>query len=63
VALESMDVSRVALFIYFVPLSTILLAWLVLGESLTIASGIGGMLVLAGMYIAERKTDDRLIEI
>jgi drug/metabolite transporter (DMT)-like permease len=28
----------------------------VLGESLTFASGIGGLLVLAGMYIAERKT-------
>ncbi len=55
VALDSMDVSRVALFIYFVPLSTIILAWLIRGESLTIASGIGGLLVLAGMWIAERK--------
>jgi drug/metabolite transporter (DMT)-like permease len=56
VALDSMDVSRVALFIYFVPLSTIVLAWLMLGESLTLASGLGGLLVLAGMWIAERKT-------
>ena len=56
VALESMDASRVALFIYLVPLSTIVLAWLILGESLTTASGIGGLLVLAGMWIAERKT-------
>jgi drug/metabolite transporter (DMT)-like permease len=55
IALDRMDASRVALFIYFVPFSTIVLAWLILGESLTIASGIGGLLVLAGMYIAERK--------
>jgi drug/metabolite transporter (DMT)-like permease len=56
IALDRMDASQVAIFIYFVPLSTIIMAWLVLGESLTIASGIGGLLVLAGMYIAERKT-------
>jgi drug/metabolite transporter (DMT)-like permease len=55
VALESMDVSRVALFIYFVPLATIILAWPIRGGSLTVASGIGGLLMLAGMYIAERK--------
>lgn len=54
VALETMDASRVALFIYFVPLATIVLAWLILGESLTIAGAIGGLLVLAGMWIAER---------
>jgi Predicted permease, DMT superfamily len=56
VSLDRMDASRVGLFIYFVPLSTIVLAWLILGESLTLASGFGGLLVLAGMYIAERKT-------
>jgi drug/metabolite transporter (DMT)-like permease len=56
VALETMDASQVAIFIYFVPLATIVLAWLVLGEGLTVASGIGGLLVLAGMWIAERKT-------
>lgn len=55
VALETMDASAVAVFIYLVPLSTIVLAWLVLGEGLTFASGLGGLLVLAGMYIAERK--------
>jgi drug/metabolite transporter (DMT)-like permease len=56
VALESMDASRVALFIYLVPLATIVLSILILGEGLTLASGIGGLLVLAGMWIAERKT-------
>jgi drug/metabolite transporter (DMT)-like permease len=55
VALDHMDASRVAVFIYLVPLSTIVLASLVLGERLTIGSAIGGLMVLAGMYIAERK--------
>jgi drug/metabolite transporter (DMT)-like permease len=56
IALDRMEASQVAIFIYFVPLSTIILAWLILGESLSFASGIGGLLVLAGMWIAERKT-------
>jgi drug/metabolite transporter (DMT)-like permease len=56
IALDRMGASRVALYIYFVPLSTIILAWLILGESLTLAAGIGGLFVLAGMWIAERKT-------
>ncbi|OPY26188.1 MAG: putative transporter in sor 3'region [Methanocella sp. PtaU1.Bin125] len=55
VALETMDASRVALFIYLVPLATIVLAWLILGERLNLASAFGGLLVLAGMWIAERK--------
>jgi drug/metabolite transporter (DMT)-like permease len=53
VALERMNASTVALYIYFVPLSTIVLAWLILGESLTPAIVVGGAMVLLGMYIAE----------
>ena len=56
VALETMDASRVALFIYLVPLATIVLAWLILGERLSPLGAFGGLLVLAGMWIAERKT-------
>lgn len=55
IALEKMEASRVAVFIYLVPMSTIVLAWLILGESMTIPSIIGGIAVCAGMYIAERK--------
>ncbi len=53
-ALERMDASRVALFIYFVPLSTIILAWLILGEPMTMASIGGGLMILMGMYLAEK---------
>ncbi|MGA9138915.1 MAG: DMT family transporter [Methanocella sp.] len=55
-ALETMDASQVALFIYLIPLATIILSWVILGKGLTLASGFGGLLVLAGMWIAERNT-------
>jgi drug/metabolite transporter (DMT)-like permease len=54
IALEKMDTSKVAVFIYFVPLSTIVLAALILHEDLTMASAAGGILVLVGMYLAEK---------
>lgn len=53
VALERMNASTVALYIYFVPLSTIVLAWLILQETMTMATIGGGLMVLLGMYIAE----------
>jgi drug/metabolite transporter (DMT)-like permease len=53
VALQRMNASTVALYIYFVPLSTIVLAWLILHETLTVATIGGGLMVLLGMYIAE----------
>jgi len=53
VALERMSASTVALYIYFVPLSTIVLAWLILGETMTMATVGGGLMVLLGMYLAE----------
>ena len=54
IALEKMDTSKVALYIYFVPLSTIILAALILHETLTMASAAGGIMVLVGMYLAEK---------
>lgn len=53
VALERMNASTVAMYIYFVPLSTIVLAWLILQETMTMATIGGGLMVLLGMYIAE----------
>ncbi|HEY3422797.1 MAG TPA: DMT family transporter [Methanocellaceae archaeon] len=54
IALEKMDTSKVAVYIYFVPLSTIILAALILHETLTMASAAGGIMVLVGMYLAEK---------
>jgi drug/metabolite transporter (DMT)-like permease len=55
IALEKMDASKVAVYVYFVPLSTIILAAIVLGEAITPSSLSGGIMVLAGMYIAQKE--------
>jgi drug/metabolite transporter (DMT)-like permease len=55
IALEKMDASRVAVYIYFVPLSTIVLASVVIHESITTTTLGGGLMVLLGMYLAEMK--------
>jgi drug/metabolite transporter (DMT)-like permease len=52
VALVRMNASTVAVYIYFVPLSTIVLAWLILHETMTPVTIGGGLMVLLGMYIA-----------
>lgn len=54
IALEKMGATNVAVYIYFVPLSTIVFAYLILGETLTPLTAIGGLMVLAGMYIAQK---------
>lgn len=46
--------TRAALFINFVPLSAILLAFLILGEPLTISLLIGTVLVSTGVYLTNR---------
>jgi drug/metabolite transporter (DMT)-like permease len=54
-SLEKLSASTVALFIYVMPLSGVLLAALVLGESLTAYTLAGAILIIFGMYEAERK--------
>jgi drug/metabolite transporter (DMT)-like permease len=54
-SLEKLSASTVALFIYVMPLSGVLLAAIVLGESLTIFTLIGALMIIFGMYEAERK--------
>jgi drug/metabolite transporter (DMT)-like permease len=46
--------TRAGLFINFVPISAILLAFLILGESLTLSLFIGTLLVSAGVYLTNR---------
>ena len=55
IALEKMDASRVAVYIYFVPLSTIVLSMIVIHEGITTTTLGGGLMVLLGMYLAELK--------
>lgn len=53
--LEKLPASTVALFIYVMPLSGVLLAALVLGESLTAFTIAGAALIIYGIFMAERR--------
>ena len=46
--------SNVAMFLYFVPVVTAIMAWFLLGEVITIFTVIGGAFVILGVYLAER---------
>ncbi|MCC7572762.1 MAG: DMT family transporter [Candidatus Methanofastidiosum sp.] len=46
--------SNVAMFLYFVPVVTAIMAWFLLGEVITIFTVLGGILVIFGVYLAER---------
>ena len=53
-ALERIEVSRVAAFLYLEPLVTLAAALALLGETLNLATLAGGLLVLAGVFIMQR---------
>ena len=42
-------------YVYFNPVTTILFAWLILSERITLYFLVGTLLILAGMYLADRK--------
>lgn len=54
--LEKLPASTIAVFIYVMPLSGVLLAAIVLGEALTTYSLAGAALIIAGMILAERRS-------
>jgi drug/metabolite transporter (DMT)-like permease len=53
-ALEHIDASRVAAFLYLEPLVTLAAAVAVLGESVSLTTAAGGLLVLAGVALVQR---------
>lgn len=53
-ALARTDASRVAVFTNLQPVATALLAWALLGEKLVWEVGVGGVLVLLGVRLAQR---------
>lgn len=60
-ALKNVPASRAAVFINGIPVVTALGAWMLLGEMLSGLQVLGGVLVLAGVYLANRpsrKSDD-----
>lgn len=52
-ALEKEDASRVAVYIYLIPLFTAVMAHFVLNESIGVLKIVGGFLTIAGIYFAE----------
>ena len=50
------------LFINFVPIFAILLAFLILGEEITLSLAIGGVLVFSGVYLTNRSPRARAIQ-
>ncbi len=52
-ALERIDASQVAAFLYLEPLVTLVAAVTLLGESVALSTIVGGMLVLAGVLIVQ----------
>lgn len=47
-------------YVYFNPVVTIILAWLILSERITIYFILGTILILAGMYLADKKHKEKL---
>jgi drug/metabolite transporter (DMT)-like permease len=46
-------------YVYVNPLSTIVVAWLVLSEQITLYFILGAILILVGMYLADKKMKKR----
>lgn len=53
-ALTAMEATKVAVFVYIIPLFTAIMAFLVLNENIGIFTAIGGFLTMIGVYMAER---------
>jgi drug/metabolite transporter (DMT)-like permease len=53
-SLERIDASQAAIFIYLVPLSSILLSYTFLGEHLAPYSALGALLIFGGVYYSTR---------
>ena len=52
-AISQIETVKVGMFLYLIPIITSILSYFVLGETLTIATLVGGALVLIGVFITE----------
>ena len=52
-ALSRLETVKAGMFIYFIPVITSVLSYFLLGEEITLATTIGGVLVLIGVYLTE----------
>jgi drug/metabolite transporter (DMT)-like permease len=54
VALSRLPASRASAFLFFVPVTASLLAWVLLGEQLTLQMFLGGLLVIGGVVVVNK---------
>lgn len=53
--IKGLGAVRATNWVYFNPITTIIAAWLILSENITIYFLVGSMLILAGMYLVNKK--------
>ena len=59
-AMKALPASQVGVFLYIEPLVTVVVAWALLGERLSWASLLGGIVILAGVALVNRAAPSRL---
>jgi drug/metabolite transporter (DMT)-like permease len=59
-ALQNLPANQVGVFLYIEPLVTMLLALIILGESVTWASLLGGAVIITGVWMVNRKAGSAL---
>jgi len=59
-ALQSLPASQVGVFLYLEPLVAVLVAGVVLGETVNLASLLGGMIILVGVYLVNYKMKTKI---
>ena len=57
-ALQTLPVAQTGAFLYLEPVVTVIVAALILGERLYLATLLGGVLILAGVWLVNRKKGD-----
>ncbi|HJW90439.1 MAG TPA: DMT family transporter [Anaerolineales bacterium] len=56
-ALKALPASQVGVFLYLEPLVAVVVAAIILGEALSLATFLGGGIILAGVWLVNRKTN------
>jgi drug/metabolite transporter (DMT)-like permease len=62
-ALQALPASQVGVFINLEPLVTVLVAAVLLGEPLLLASLVGGVVILFGVWIVNRPSEDKKVDV
>lgn len=60
-ALQALTVAQTGVFLYLEPVVTVIVAALILGEQLYIATMVGGGLILTGVWLVNRKNSGRQV--